>query len=115
IFIRAQSDFTIWHSPRIVSSYNFGQHKQIVDVGGGRACLSIEIAKQFPNTNVTVLDREDTAQFGNQAIEKAGVSANCRAVGGNFLEAVPEKADLYIIKHALRDWPDDGAIKILQS
>ena len=115
IYVRAQSDFTVWHAPRIVASFNFGKFKRIVDVGGGRACLSIEIAKQFPSVDVTVIDREDTAQIATGIIQQAGVSDRCRIIGGNFLEAVPAQADLYIIKHVLRDWPDVGAVQLLQS
>lgn len=114
-YVRAQSDFTVWHAPRIVGSFNFGKFKRIVDVGGGRACLSIEIAKQFPGVDVTVIDREDTAQIANGIIQQAGVADRCRIIGGNFLDAVPEKADLYIIKHVLRDWPDAEAVRLLHS
>jgi multifunctional cyclase/dehydratase/O-methyltransferase len=115
VFIRAQADFTLWHAPRVVRSFNFGKYKRVVDVGGGRAVLGMEIAKTFPQVDVTVVDRADTAVIATANIKKAGLEKNCRAIGGNFLEALPADADLYIIKHVLRDWPDEGAAQILRT
>lgn len=115
VFIRAQADFTLWHAPRVVRSFDFGSYPRIVDVGGGRAVLGMEIARAFPRVDVTVVDRPDTAEIATEQIKNAGLEKNCRALGGNFLESLPAQADLYTIKHVLRDWPDAGATRILQT
>jgi O-methyltransferase domain len=47
-------------------------------------------------------------------LERAGVLARCEIVGGSFFEPVPPRADLYILKHVIHDWPDDVCVGILR-
>ncbi|MEK8172902.1 methyltransferase [Streptomyces sp. M19] len=36
-----------------------------------------------------------------------------RAVGGDFLQAVPEGGDFYVIKHVLHNWSEENCLRIL--
>jgi SAM-dependent methyltransferase len=43
----------------------------------------------------------------------AGFADRCEFAGGSFLEAVPNGADVYIMKHIIHDWDDEDAARIL--
>jgi hypothetical protein len=37
------------------------------------------------------------------------------AESGDFFTEVPKGGDLYVLKHVLHDWPDDGCLRILRN
>ena len=41
--------------------------------------------------------------------------ARCEVVGGDFFQAVPSGADLYVLKFILVDWKDEEAVRIMQN
>src|SRR5262249_10527262 len=38
----------------------------------------------------------------------------CEVQGGDFFAAVPEGADVYVVKRILHDWADDQCVRLLQ-
>ncbi len=113
-FIKAMSAFTEWQSRSIVAAGDFGRFRKVVDVGGGRGALVIEILRQHPQLHGVVFDLPETIAEAAKLIVAAGLQDRCEAVAGSFLEAVPGGADLYISKHSLRDWNDENAQQILR-
>ncbi len=114
-FIQAMDLFTQQHVAEIVAVGDFGRFRKVVDVGGGRGALAAEILKRHLTMKAVVFDSDETILQTRALIESAGLQDRCKAVAGDFLEAVPAGADLYISKHSLRDWSDLGALQILQS
>jgi hypothetical protein len=47
------------------------------------------------------------------ALEREGVAARCRLVGGSFFDTVPQGADALILRDILHDWNDERAATIL--
>jgi len=43
-----------------------------------------------------------------------GLAERSRVLAGDFFASVPE-ADLYLLKHILRDWDDEQAVRILKN
>lgn len=114
-FIKAMSTFTEWQAKLILAAGDFGRFKKVVDVGGGRGALVIEILKHHPRMRGVVFDLPETVVEAQKLIDAAGLADRCEAVAGSFLESVPAGADLYISKHSLRDWNDENAQRILHS
>ena len=112
-FDACMAGFTKSHVAAILAAYDFSACNRIVDVGGGRGALLSAVLKACPGLNGTLYDREPVMDAARQTLEEAGVADRGKAVAGNFLESVPEGADLYIIKHVLHDWDDENAVTIL--
>lgn len=62
----------------------------------------------------TVFDRPELAPLAEQFLAEAAIDG-CRFVGGDFFEAVPGGADLYVLKFVLHDWADGEAVAILKA
>jgi len=114
IFIKGMNGFTRMHCQELVRAFDFSRFNEVVDVGGGGGGLICEILKANPGLNGVLFDQPRTIdEEGRGRIESMGLSHRCEAVGGNFLEALPEGADAYLFKHVLRDWDDQGVRTML--
>jgi hypothetical protein len=97
----------------IVSCYNFGQFRQIVDVAGGRGGFLAEVLKAYPTVRGVLYDHPEVVKEPT-ALMAAGLMDRCEVIGGNFLESVPSGADAYIAKRILMDWDDEHVVTLLR-
>jgi hypothetical protein len=114
IFIQGMNGFTDMHCRETVRAFDFGRFRKIVDVGGGGGGLICEILSANPSVQGVLFDQPRTIEEeGRGRIAEDGLSDRCEAVGGSFLEKLPEGADAYVFKHVLRDWDDKSIRKML--
>jgi SAM-dependent methyltransferase len=50
-----------------------------------------------------------------EVIAAAGFRDRCQLVSGDFFEAVPDGADLHLLKQIVHDWNDERATRLLQN
>lgn len=86
--------------------------KHVVDVGGGRGTLLLELLTRHSQLHGTLWDRHDVVQAAEPRFSE--VSSRFTAQSGNFLEQTPPPADCYVLKHVLHNWPDTIAVEVLQ-
>jgi SAM-dependent methyltransferase len=114
-FDAAMADLTRGIAGAVAATYDFTPLRTVVDVGGGNGALLVGLLVAHPHLQGVVFDRPDAAERARRTITEAGLTARCRAAGGDFFEDVPGDADAYILKHVIHDWPDDRATAILQT
>jgi hypothetical protein len=86
-----------------------------VDIGGGRGTLLAALLKARPGLSGVLFDLPYVAGNAGAALAAAGVAERCRVVGGDFFDAVPAGAELYLLKDILHDWDDERAVAILRT
>jgi SAM-dependent methyltransferase len=94
--------------------YDFSQLRTVVDVGGGKGQLLIEILQACPGTRGILLDRPEGIPDATQALAAAGVGARCEVLGGDFFNDLPTGAAAYILSNVLMDWGDAAAVRLLR-
>ncbi len=99
----------------VLATYDFAGVRELVDVGGGRGALLAGILRANPDMHGVLLDMPEVIATAQPLLDQAGVSDRCRLLGGDFFEAVPAGADLYVLKFILHDWPDDRCIRLLRN
>jgi hypothetical protein len=99
----------------VAGTYDFSASQSVVDVGGGTGTLLLGILAAHPHLEGVVFDLPQVADRAVEQIAAAGLPDRCRAVGGDFFEAVPPGGDLYLLKHVIHDWDDEQAAAILRS
>jgi hypothetical protein len=114
-FSRAMGNVSALVAHGTVQHYDFSRARQIIDVGGADGGLLLAILDANPHVHGTVFDRPQVVEAARQAIEAKNYQARCRAVGGDFFQAVPRGGDLYLLKFILVDWKDAEALRILQN
>jgi SAM-dependent methyltransferase len=114
-FDAAMAEFTRLTAVAVSGAYDFSPMRTLVDVGGGNGALLIGILNAYPDLDGVVFDQPHVAERATKEIERCGLGDRCRAVGGDFFDAVPEGGDAYVLKHVIHDWDDDHAITILRN
>jgi predicted O-methyltransferase YrrM len=99
----------------VAATYDFSQLGTVVDVGGGRGALAVELLAAHPHLRGVVFDQPAVAADAREAIAAAGLADRCEAVGGDFFAVVPEGGDAYLLKFILHDWDDERSVAILRA
>lgn len=114
-FARAMSNLSSIASEEVARVYDPGDVKQIVDVGGSEGALLRGILARTPHARGILFDRADVIEGARGAVAASGMSDRIDLVSGDFFEAVPPGADLYLMKSVLHDWPDDKCETIVKN
>ena len=92
---------------------DFGPFRTIADIGGGEGTLLAGVLRAYPSLRGILFDTADRLAQSDRTLSDAGVSERCAIRAGDFFTAVPQDAELYLLKSVLRGWDDDLAGIIL--
>ena len=109
IFDRAMTDLARRASRSTLDAYDFGRHGTIMDVGGGRGELLVNLLQAHPAMRGVLFGLPHVVEAAGAELEAAGVADRCRTVAGSFFDAVPGGADAYVLRAVLHDWDDPAA------
>jgi len=98
----------------IASAYEFGRFGQIVDLGGGRGGLLVQILKRAPKATGVLFEQPQVLATATR-LDEAGLTDRSKKIGGDFFASVPDGADCYVIKGVLHDFNDQQCTRILSN
>ncbi|MEZ4267837.1 MAG: methyltransferase [Myxococcota bacterium] len=113
LYDAAVEAFTRHQAHALAQRYDFSRFHTVVDVGGGRGTLLLELLKRFPALDAVLFDLPHVASATRERLKGAEGGAAVRVEAGDFFVAVPQGADAYVLKHVLHNWDDDAARQIL--
>ena len=98
----------------IVESYDFSDIHHLVDLGGGKGGILLELMGRYPQLNTTLFDSAEVLvnhhpELSNHYHERF------HKVAGDFFKKIPTDADAYLFKGVLHDFSDDDTRKILKN
>lgn len=85
----------------------------VVDVGGGRGGLLLEVLRANPSARGVLFDREHVVA-DNRLSAAADLADRWQPVAGDFLAEVPP-ADVFLLKRVMHDWDDATCVRILRN
>jgi acetylserotonin N-methyltransferase len=86
----------------------FADVRKLLDVGGGSAIFSIEIAKSQPTLHATVMEIAAVCAEADRYISAAGQVGRVRTQPVNmFTQPWPTGFDAHFLSNILHDWSDD--------
>jgi O-methyltransferase domain/Dimerisation domain len=97
----------------VVAAYDFSGIGRLVDVGGGAGNLLAAILSTAPGLTGVLFDRPGVVPAAQRRMRDAGVADRCELVSGDFFDAIPGGADVYVLSRVLHDWSDEDAARIL--
>lgn len=113
-FDQGLANFATMENAAIVSCYDFGQFRRVVDVGGGQGGFLAEVLKAVPGVTGVLCDQPQVIQEPAY-LTAAGLMDRCEIVGLDFFQSVPGGGDVYILKRILHDWGDERSVHILRT
>jgi hypothetical protein len=115
MFLESMNCCASLYNAAIVSAYDFSAYGKIIDVGGGQGKLITEILKANQGVRGALFDTPHQTPIAKRRFEREGIADRCETIPGDFLEAVPEGGDAYLLKHIIHDWDDPQAVEILKT
>ena len=92
---------------QVLGAYNFGNHRRLLDIGGGAGTFVRAVGAAYPRLETAVFDLPAVA-----ARAPAGVTAH----GGDFFrDPLPPDFDLISLVRILHDHDDDRALLLLRN
>lgn len=113
-FSRAMADISGLAVEPVLSGYDFGSAKTIVDVGGAQGALLCAMLGTNTAARGILFDLPQVTTSAREAVRIAGMAGRVEVVGGDFFRQVPAGGDLYLLKHILHDWDDPHCIDLLK-
>lgn len=99
----------------IVDSCDLASATVVADLGGGGGGLLVAALKTFPNLKGMLVDWPETAKAAEARMASEGMADRCQLLGANLLQAVPDGADVYLLKHVLHGYSDTDAAQVLRN
>lgn len=113
VYHRGVDAYTRAQAQALSDVVDFSNYATVVDVGGGRGTLLIELLQRWPDLRGTLFDRTAAIRIAKERPAFVPLSDRTDFVEGDFLQCVDVEADVMLIKHVLHNWDDAGALTIL--
>jgi ubiquinone/menaquinone biosynthesis C-methylase UbiE len=115
LYHRAVDAFTRREARALAREYDFSTVRNVADIGGGLGTLVFELLDQWEHLRGTLFDREHVIEQARERLISSEFSDRVDLVAGDFMQAVPEGRDAYVVKHVIHNWPDETAARILRN
>ncbi|HEY6307134.1 MAG TPA: methyltransferase [Candidatus Angelobacter sp.] len=99
----------------IARAWDFSKRRVVADLGGGGGALIAAVLSAFPNLHGMLVDRPESVDRARARIASDGLAGRCKLVAADLSSAVPEGADVCMLKHVLHGCKDEAAVKILRN
>jgi DNA-binding MarR family transcriptional regulator len=96
-------------APAIVSAYDWGSLRHVIDVGGGNGALLAAMLSKHPALRGTILDRPHASKAARRTLTAAGLADRSDVLTGSFFDPLPPGAGGYLLSAIIHDWGDDAA------
>jgi len=97
----------------VAKGFDFSSSRRVVDVGGGRGALLEHVLRRWPDLDGILVERPAVAQAAQRRLVEAGLIHRAEVRTGDFFEAIPEGADVYMLKHVVHCLADAEAVELL--
>jgi 2-polyprenyl-3-methyl-5-hydroxy-6-metoxy-1,4-benzoquinol methylase len=114
IFAGGMSSYSSSSVCEAVEVYDFSQAKRIADIGGGHGLFLLGILSATVSSRGILFDLPEVIVQA-AAPEPPVLGHRYSTMGGDFFKSVPDRCDLYILRHVIHDWADEEAIRILEN
>ena len=79
----------------------------------GQGYLLATILKSNAGIQGVLFDLPDVVAGADQVL--GSIMDRCKIIGGSFFNALPQGADIYILRQIIHDWEDERALAILRN
>jgi SAM-dependent methyltransferase len=114
-FNAAMGNLSALAASELVRVYDFSAVRTVADVGGAHGVLLAAVLRANPAARGILFDLPHVIATAGGAVAAEGLSQRCELVSGDFFEAVPDGADLHLLKQIVHDWDDERATRLLQN
>jgi C-methyltransferase len=97
--------------PLVLAAYDFGAHRTVAALGGGRGHLLQALVEAHPRVDATLVDLPEVV---DRVASEPGAD-QLRLVAADFFTDPLPAADVYVLMEIIHDWDDTDAVRILSN
>ncbi|WP_405983596.1 methyltransferase [Streptomyces sp. NBC_00872] len=106
--------FSTLTARRMAGALDLSGVHRILDVGGGAGATLIELCRQHPHLNGTVLDLPHVCELARKRIDSAGLSGRIGTAAADFFaDPLPSGHDAVLLSMIMHDWDETQNRRIL--
>jgi len=114
-FNAAMGNLSALAAGELVQVYDFSAVRTVADVGGAHGVLLAAVLRANPAARGILFDLPHVIATARDVIAAEGLADRCELVSGDFFAAVPDGADLHLLKQIVHDWDDERATRLLSN
>lgn len=100
---------------QLLDYYDFSTTRHAIDVGGGDGTNSIELARRYPELEVTVFDQPSVTELAAERIDDPDIRKRVHFHPGDMLaDPLPEGADTILVFHIFEIWSLERNTELLR-
>jgi acetylserotonin N-methyltransferase len=100
-------------SPAVVTAFDLGRFRKLVDLGGATGHLAVAACRRYPNLRAVVFDLPMVQPLARELIAASGVGERVELVSGDFFEDPLPQGDLFALGRILHDWSEAKIRRLL--
>jgi acetylserotonin N-methyltransferase len=113
-FLMGMHGFGLISSPHVVSAFDLGRFRCLVDLGGATGHLAVAACQRYPQLQAVVFDLAEALPLARQIVGESHVASRVEFAPGDFFVDPLPAADLYAVGRILHDWSEEKIIKLLR-
>jgi hypothetical protein len=114
-FSAAMGNLSALAANELVRVYDVSGVRTVADIGGAHGVLLSAVLRANPAARGILFDLPHVIATAADALAAQALSERCELVSGSFFEAVPDGADLHLLKQIVHDWDDERATQLLRN
>lgn len=115
VFNRAMTTSSMQSARDVAELLDLSGASSVADIGGGQGHVVASLLEKYPGMHGTLMDLPRVVDNADPRLRPGGALADrVSIVAGDCREAVPIRADVYIIKNIL-EWDDDSTARCLRN
>lgn len=114
-FYRSVHSVRLWWGRVLAETYDFADHRVLMDVGGASGGWCMGVRERFPHLGCIIFDMAPACAAADELITEGGHQADMKTVVGNFFgDVLPTEADVMLLANVLHDWNVGDCRRILR-
>ncbi|MEN3583465.1 MULTISPECIES: methyltransferase [unclassified Streptomyces] len=115
VFNRAMTTSSAQSARDVADCLDLSDRSSVADIGGGQGHVVVSLLEKYPTMRGALLDLPDVVENADPRLRDGGpLAERTRIVPGDCREAVPVRADVYVIKNIL-EWDDASTGRVLRN
>ncbi|MGQ4335116.1 methyltransferase [Streptomyces hayashii] len=115
VFNRAMTTSSVQSAREVAEFLDLSGSASVADLGGGQGHVVASLLDKYPTMHGFLLDLPRVVENAVPRLVSGGdLAGRARVVPGDVREAVPVKADVYVIKNIL-EWDDESTARLLRN
>jgi acetylserotonin N-methyltransferase len=114
-FLMGMHGFGQLSSPVVVTAFDLGRFRHLVDLGGATGHLAVAACRRYPQLRATVFDLPPVLPLARELVAASGAGDRIDLVAGDFFTDALPQADLFALGRILHDWAEEKVRRLLRT